>query len=282
MRAIIIDDEPLMLSQFQLLSAGIPDLTVVGQFCRGSEAVEFLKKNEAEIVFLDVMMPDMNGIECAKKIKAFLPDILTVFISAYDRYVRECNEIGGDYYIVKPCSQEILEMTVEKMKLLQKRQRKSVFIQTFGRFSVLKDGIPAKLTGKAKEILALIVSRRGREISNEELYSTIWEDRPYSNKAMKVYYNALTRLREALEENGLSGLVISSGRGQRANTELFDCDYYDMLDSNMKDSDKFSGEFLSEYSWGEYILGDILEWYRRNDAKEQKKEQEQKTDAVRV
>lgn len=261
MRAIIVDDEPLMLSHFQLLSAGIPDLTVIGQFCCGSEAIDFLGKSEAEIVFLDIVMPDMNGIECAKKIKALHPGILIVFLTAFDHYVRDFNRIGGDYYIVKPYTPEVLEMTAAKLKLLQKRQRKSIFIQTFGSFSILKDGVPVRLIGKAKEILALIVSKRGREISNEELYSTIWENRPYSNKAMKVYYNALTRLREALAENGLSGLVISSGRGQRANTELFDCDYYDMLDCNMKDSDRFTGEFLSEYSWGEYILGDILEWY---------------------
>ena len=267
MRAIIVDDEPLMIKSFMRLSAGIPDLTVVGQLDCGADALAFIRNNDVEIVFLDIVMPDMTGIECAKQIKAFRPDILIVFISAFDEYVRDSNSIGGDYYIVKPYKREVLEMTVSRMKLLQKRQRKNIFIQTFGRFSVLMDGKPVGLTGKAKEILALIVTKRGKEISNEELYSTIWEDRPYSNDAIKVYYNALKRLRETLAENGLSELLISSGRGQRVNTDLFDCDYYDLLDSNMTDDEKFEGEFLTEYSWGEYILGDILEWYHRNEEK---------------
>lgn len=264
MRAIIVDDEPLMIRSFMRLSEGIADLTVIGQLDCGQAAIDFVEQNEVEIAFLDIVMPDITGIEVAKRLKEIRPDIIVVFISAFDEYIRESNRIGGDYYIVKPYKREVLEMTVARMKLLQKRQRKSLFIQTFGRFSVLQDGVPVSLTGKAKEILALTVTKRGREISNEELYSTIWEDRPYSNDAMKVYYNALKRLREALAENGLSNLLISSTRGQRVNTELFDCDYYNLLDSNMSELDKFEGEFMSEYSWGEYILGDILEWYRRD------------------
>ena len=265
MRAIIVDDEPLMIKSFMRLSSGIPDLTVIGQLDCGEDTIEFVKNNDVEIVFLDIVMPDITGIECAKRLKEIRPDIIIVFISAFDEYVRDSNAIGGDYYIVKPYKREVLEQTVSRMKLLQKRQRKSLVIQTFGRFSVTMDGKPVNLTGKAKEILALVVTRRGKEISNEEIYSTIWEDRPYSNNDMKVYYNALRRLREALAENSLSELLVSSARGQRVNTEMFDCDYYDMLDSNMTDTGKFEGEFLTEYSWGEYILGDILEWYSRND-----------------
>ena len=264
MRAVIVDDEPLMVKSFMRLSSGIPDLTVVGQCRNGEEAIAFVENNPVEIIFLDIVMPGISGIDCAKKLKEIRPDLLIVFISAFDEYVRDSNKIGGDYYIVKPYKREVLEQTVSRMKLLQKRQRKDIYVQTFGRFSVLKDGKPVSLTGKAKEILALVVTKRGKEISNEELYSTIWEDRPYSNDAMKVYYNALKRLREALAENGLSELLVSSGRGQRVNVDLIDCDYYDLLDSNMRDIDKFEGEFMSEYSWGEYILADIIDWYTQN------------------
>lgn len=265
MRALIVDDEPLMIRSFMRLSEGIPDFTVVGQLNNGADAVRFVSENEVEIVFLDIVMPGITGIEAAKRIKEIRPDILIVFISAFGEYVHESNMVGGDYYIVKPYKREVLEMTVSRMKFLQKRQEKHVVIQTFGRFSVLLDGKPINLSGKAKEILALIVTRRGKEISNEELYSTIWEDRPYGNIEMKVYYNALQRLKRHLSEDGLSELLISSARGQRINTEMVDCDYYNLLDSNMSDRSSFEGEFLPEYSWGEYILGDIIERYSYMD-----------------
>lgn len=265
MRAIIVDDEPIMIKSFMRLSSGISDITVIGQLRCGGDAIEFVENNDVEIVFIDIVMPDMTGIDCAKKLREIRPDILIVFISAYDEYVRDCNAIGGDYYIVKPYKREVLETTVARMKLLQKRQQKTVYIQTFGRFSVLEDGKPINLTGKAKEILALIVTKRGKEISNEEIYSTVWEDRPYSNDDMKVYFNALKRLKDALADNDLSNLLISSAHGQRVNTDMFDCDYYRLLDSKMTDADKFEGEFMSEYSWGDSLLADIIEWYNRNE-----------------
>ena len=77
---------------------------------------------------------------------------------------------------------------------------------------------------------------------------------------MKVYYNALKRLRDSLEMCGLSNMILSTARGQIANTELFDCDYYDWQDDRQFEAEVvFDGEFLPEYSWGEYILGGMLD-----------------------
>ena len=160
--------------------------------------------------------------------------------------------------MLKPYNRQTLEMVMERIRLLAQRQKKRIYVQTFGRFLVLKDGKPVPLTGKAKEILALVVTRRGKEISNEAIYSTLWEERTYSNVNMNVYYNALRRLRRALKAAELEGMLISTSRGQMVDTKLFDCDYYAWLDQNMREEDRFDGEFLSEYSWGESLLADIL------------------------
>ena len=135
----------------------------------------------------------------------------------------------------------------------------TIYIQMFGRFNVLKDGVPIKISGKTKEILALVASRRGKEISNEEIYATIWENRDYSNESMKVYYNAISRLKRILEEADVSDLLISTAHGQMLNTAMCDCDYFAWQDKAMGERDRFEGEFLSEYSWGEPILAGILE-----------------------
>ena len=259
MRTIIVDDEPLMLKRFVRLSAEIPDLRIVGQFGGAQEALEYAESHPVDLAFLDVAMPIMNGIELAKQLRAKRPDILIVFVSAHDEYIWDFNQIGGDYYIIKPYGKETLEMVMERIRLIAQRQQKELYIQTFGRFLVLRNGEPIRLTGKAKEILALIVTKRGKEISNEEIYSTIWEGREYSNASMGVYYNALRRLKQTLEKENISGLLRSTSRGQMINTAMFDCDYYAWQDNNMNLRDRFDGEFLSEYSWGEYILGSMIE-----------------------
>lgn len=258
MRAIIVDDEPIMAQRFARLSKGIADLTLVGQFESAADALAYVRGNPVELAFLDVAMPIMNGLELARQLRALRRDILIVFITAYDEYIRESNQIGADDYIIKPYDRKTLELMMEKIRLLGRRQNKTLYIQTFGRFLVLKDGHPLALTGKAKEILALVVSRRGKEISNEEIYSTIWEGRAYSNANMVVYYNALRRLKQALAREHAENLLISTSHGQLANTEMFDCDYYEWRDHKLDARHHFEGDFLSEYSWGEVLLADIV------------------------
>ena len=262
MRAIIVDDEPLMIRKFVRLSEELKDLNIVGQFEDAREALAYVKKDPVAVAFLDVEMPEEDGITLAKKLKELNANIIIVFITAYDEYIRDSNEIGGDYYIVKPYTKEVLSIMMEKLRILSIRQHKEIYIQMFGRFLVKKNGKPVPVTGKAKEILALVATRRGKEISNEEIYSTLWEDRPYSNACMSVYYNALRRLKNTLRKEQIEGLLIPTPRGQTINTEMVDCDYYAWQDKNMDPRDLFDGEFLSEYSWGEYILANILheEW----------------------
>lgn len=258
MRAIIVDDEPLMIKKFLRLSAGLADLQMVGSFDQPEEALAFVREHPIEIAFLDVEMPITNGIALAEALREIRKDLLVVFISAYDKYIRASNEIGGDYYIVKPYSRETLETAMDRIRLLAKRQDKTVYIQMFGRFSVYHNGSPVRIGGKAKEILALIATKRGKEISNEEIFSVVWEGREYSNANMGVYYNAIKRLRTALEQAGIGALLLSTTRGQMINTEICDCDYYAWQDNNRSAKSKFEGEFLSEYSWAEYILAGIL------------------------
>ncbi|MBR6407847.1 MAG: response regulator [Clostridia bacterium] len=258
MRAIIVDDEPLMIKRFVRLSSSIPDLKLVGQFETAGEALDYAQNNPIELAFLDVAMPVANGIELAKRLREIRKDILIVFVSAHEEYVWDFNQIGGDYFIIKPYTKETLDMVMERIRLIAQRQQKQLYIQTFGRFLVLRNGKPLNLTGKAKEILAIVVTKRGKEISNEEIYSTIWEEREYCNASMGVYYNALRRLKQSLEKEGVGDLLRSTARGQMANTSMFDCDYYAWQDKNMDSRDRFDGEFMSEYSWGEYILANIL------------------------
>lgn len=224
------------------------------------DALAYVRENPIDIAFLDIAIPECSGLALAGELRKLRSDVLIVFVSAYDDFLRESNQLGADYYIVKPYTEEVLELMMERIRLLAKRQEKNIYIQTFGRFLVLKNGVPLPLSGKAKEILALIVTRRGREISNDEIYSTLWETRPCGSESMPVYYNALRRLKRTLDAANLSHLLISTTRGQLVNTELFDCDYYAWQDKKGDLRDRFLGEFLPEYSWGEYILAELLEW----------------------
>lgn len=258
MRAIIVDDEPTMLKRFVRLSKGIPELNLIGDFRSPEKALEFAGENSFEIAFLDVEMPTINGIELAEKLREIRNDILIVFITAYEDYVRDFNRIGGDYYIVKPYEKETIEMAMDRLRLIAHRQKKKVYLHMFGSFTVTYDGKPVPLRGKAKEILAYIASFRGNEVSNQTIYTSLWENKPYDNREMSVYFHALKKLKDELEKYNIRDLLISNARGQMINVEMVDCDFYSWQDNNSGIHEQFRGEFLTEYSWSEPMLADML------------------------
>ena len=262
MKAIIVDDEPLMIQKFVRMTEDISDLQLIGQFETAEVALSFMQNNSVDVAFLDVEMPVMDGITLAQKLRDIRDTVVIVFVTAFDEYIYDSNAVGGDYYLVKPYTKESIRIMMEKIRLLAARQNREIFIQMFGRFVVKRRNNPIRLTGKAKEILALIVTRQGREISNEEIFSIVWEDRPYSNANMSVYYNALRRLKVCLKDAEIPELLISTARGQMVNTAIFDCDYYIWKEQDQAQGGSdhgFDGEFLSEYSWGESILADIIQ-----------------------
>ena len=109
MRAIIVDDERLMIRKFVRFSTEIEDLSIVGEFENAEDAENYVAGNPVEAAFLDIEMPGMNGIELAKRLRAIRDDIMIVFITAYDEYIHDANEINGDHYVIKPYTKTTLE-----------------------------------------------------------------------------------------------------------------------------------------------------------------------------
>ena len=121
-RAVLADDERLMRDQLRARLAEVwPELQVVGEAKNGTEAVALVEQHRPDIVFLDIRMPGLTGVEAAKQIAQMevaddelLPEI--VFITAYDQYAVEAFEQGVADYVLKPAERERLALTVERLK----------------------------------------------------------------------------------------------------------------------------------------------------------------------
>lgn len=121
MRAILVDDEPIMLRSFMRNCANIPELDVAAQFQSADEAISYAEENTFELALLDVCLPHMNGIDLAVRLKELNPNLLIVFISAYDEYLSDFNKIGADFYILKPYKRVAIEMMVKRMLMLSEQ-----------------------------------------------------------------------------------------------------------------------------------------------------------------
>jgi DNA-binding LytR/AlgR family response regulator len=121
-RCVIADDERLMRDQLRArLAEAWPGLQVVAEAKNGAEAVELVAQHHPELVFLDIRMPGLTGVDAARQI-AQLPaaddwdGCEIVFITAYDQYAIEAFEQGVADYVLKPAERERLQVTVERIQ----------------------------------------------------------------------------------------------------------------------------------------------------------------------
>jgi DNA-binding LytR/AlgR family response regulator len=101
LKAITIDDEPVALEVIRNLSEKVVFLEVEAYFTNVFEATDFLQKNKVDLVFLDIKMPDMSGIEL---IKSLSNPPMVIFTTAYSEHAVHCFELDAIDYLLKPFS----------------------------------------------------------------------------------------------------------------------------------------------------------------------------------
>ena len=126
-RAVLADDERLMREQLRARLADVwPELEIVAEAKNGIEAVQLVQQHRPDIVFLDIRMPGLTGVEAARQILQLEPaegdeddecdPPEVVFITAYDQYAVEAFEQGAADYVLKPAERDRLQLTVERIR----------------------------------------------------------------------------------------------------------------------------------------------------------------------
>lgn len=113
MNCIIVDDEPLGRKAIQLLAQDIPALTLCGSFGDAVSAGKFMRVSPVDLVFLDIKMPGVNGLEFARAIPA---ETLVIFVTAYAEYALDSYEVDAIDYLVKPIEMDRFKRAVEKAR----------------------------------------------------------------------------------------------------------------------------------------------------------------------
>ena len=112
--AIIVDDEPLALEGLSLRLAKIPEIKVIAEACNGDQAIQLCQELSPDVLFLDLQLPGLNGIEVVQALQSdILPMI--VFVSAYGEYAIEAFELNAIDYVLKPANLGRLQKTVERI-----------------------------------------------------------------------------------------------------------------------------------------------------------------------
>lgn len=184
-KILIVDDEEAIANLIadSLQDEGIE--TVLKD--NGQEALEIIKKEEFNLILLDIMMPKMDGYELCRKIR----DIVTIpiiFLSAKNRTVDTLVglELGADDYITKPFVVEELVARVkahlrrEQRKILDKPEEKASYLKLGDievkkdKFEVYKAGTLVGLSTREFELLSYLIENEGRVLTKEQIFDAVW------------------------------------------------------------------------------------------------------------
>ena len=124
LKVMLVDDEKLALDELCYLFSQYADVEITGTFINPVEALGQIILKKPDILFLDIDMPEINGLNLAKEVIGVLGNIEIVFVTAFDNYAINAFEVNAIDYILKPIHQERLDKTIERIRLRHKSSTK--------------------------------------------------------------------------------------------------------------------------------------------------------------
>ena len=206
MRILVVDDEKTLVKgmKFNLENEGYE----VECAYDGAAALELAREGRFDLIILDVMMPEMDGIEACMKIREF-SDVPIIMLTAKSEDADKLMgfESGADDYLTKPFN--ILELKARVRALLRRAagvQRSQGSLLTVGKITLnteervaIRDGETVDLTAKEYDLIELLMRNPRRVYSRENLMNVVW-GYTYAGDYRTVDVH-IRRLREKLEEN---------------------------------------------------------------------------------
>jgi len=206
-KILLVDDEPDILEflGYNLKKEGYNVITA----SNGMDAIAIAKKENPHLIILDVMMPEMDGMEVCQELRKIpsLRDTMITFLTARNEEYSQISgfDSGSDDYITKPIKPNVF---VSRVKALLRRVEKNTFsavIEIAGikinkdKYIVEKDGKEIIFPKKEFELLNLLISKPGKVFKREEILNKVWgDDVIVGDRTIDVH---IRKLREKIGED---------------------------------------------------------------------------------
>ncbi len=219
MRIVLVDDEYLSLTRLKTLleESKVAGIEIVGEYTDSLKVIEEIQSLKPSVVFLDIVMPDMDGLALGEKIQELLPDVEIVFTTGFDQYALDAFNLHAVDYLLKPVQIKRLEKTLERLDQINNKHKQSVTnsttINLFGGLHVTSPDGQTKIlkwrTSKAKELFAYLLNHRDEIIFRDTVLELFWPESD-RDRASKQLYTAIYTIRQTLKNYDLDGVQISS------------------------------------------------------------------------
>ena len=246
MKVLLVDDEELQLIRLENTCKKVLPDSVFYCYTNPVKAFEENENNNIDIAFLDVEMPQINGIQLAKKLKKVNPLIKIIFVTAYNEYALDAFKVHASGYVSKPVNEAKIKEEIKELgNISSLKSTKKIQIKCFGNFEVFHDGEPIKFSyKKSKEAFAYLVDREGSAINVNELNAVLWEeDHP------SYLRNLIADIQSTLKNVGAEDVFIKRYNECYIDVSKVDCDAYEYKKDNPDAVRLYRGEYMIQYSW---------------------------------
>ncbi len=225
-----------------------------------NEAIAYAKEHPPDVAFLDIEMPDMNGLVLAKVLKDMHPEINIVFVTGHVEYAFDAHKLFASGYLIKPPSVEDVTRVLDNLRHPVKREKGRVYAKCFGTFEVFIDGKPVVFKrSKSKELLAYLIDSSGSRVTMGELISILWEDGENSlsrNSQLRMF---IADIRKTFKDEGIDEILVREYNSVAVKTDLIDCDFYRFMERDPAAVNEYMGEYMKQYSWAEMRIPELSE-----------------------
>lgn len=255
MKIVAVDDEALCLDLIcELIQEAVPDARV-SHFLSAQEAFDYLSMGApCDALFLDICMAEMTGLTFVQRIRMSRPGLNVIFTTASTDYAVEAMELHASGYLVKPVSLAAVKRELSDLRYQSgagKGPKKRVRAQCFGNFELFADGRVVRFKyKKTRELVAYLIDRCGAICTGPEITATLWEE---DMNEHPEYLKSLVRdLTKTLSALGCANILERQWGGLGIRTDLIECDFYNWKRGITEGLNTYRGEYMSQYSWGEF------------------------------
>ncbi|MHA7966397.1 response regulator [Paenibacillus sp. CAU 1782] len=255
-KVMAVDDELPALRMAESVLRTFHDVELCGLFNNPEELLNILHTVEADLIFVDMKMPAMNGLELAERIHQLRPNIGIAFVTAYDYYAVDAFESEAFDYVMKPMNAGRIRKTLDRFVKKQGAAlaagtvgnaaavalAERIAVRSFGHFYVeTSEGDALKLRRvKTEELFAYLIHQQGKPVSAEHIMDALWGDRD-AERAQSILYTTIYQLRKGLESIGLFDVIehFRSGGGRYRlswTPYQWDCDEFERVHARLSAS----------------------------------------------
>lgn len=258
MRIFVVDDEnPARSYLVNMIKKVEPDAEIQ-DFGLAKDVLEAIETTPYDVVFLDIQMPGITGIELAKKLKAHNPQSNIIFVTGYSEYTLDAFSVDASSYLLKPASADQIRHALDNLRYpITVTNGPDITVQCFGSFEIFYKGEPIQFKySKSKEVVAYLIDRKGAMVTNNEVIINVWDD----DEDHRNYYRGIMKdIQDTFTALGQKDLLIRKRANAGINKNLLRCDYYDFLEGTPAGLNAYQGEYMIQYSWAEETAGALFD-----------------------